>query len=186
MAHKAFADATLADIAREAETQAGSLYYYFPSREKLVEAVLMVGIERLSEMYDSLHLTDADIDPLERLREFSRSFSDEMTRMRGDNYLLAYLRNAHQLPDHVRDALRQKRRRERMRLTEIVRELQAGKVITADHDAALIAQYIFGAISWIGFWYVPGGSITPHDASSMVNDLLFDGLLKSPPQIPQG
>ena len=45
---KGYAAARLADIASEADTQAGSLYYHFESREALVEEVLDIAIDRVT------------------------------------------------------------------------------------------------------------------------------------------
>ncbi|ORB76440.1 hypothetical protein BST46_30110, partial [Mycobacterium timonense] len=46
--NKGYAGTRLSDVAAAANTQAGSLYYHFPSREELVEEVLRVGQERTS------------------------------------------------------------------------------------------------------------------------------------------
>lgn len=55
---------TLADIAQEAKVPLGNVYYYFPSREALVEAVIQAHIQDLQAWFARL---EENPNPRERL-----------------------------------------------------------------------------------------------------------------------
>ena len=69
VAHEAFeahgVDASLDDIARRAGVGIGTLYRHFPTREALIEALIVVDIERLVTLADEVVADDA-ADGLER------------------------------------------------------------------------------------------------------------------------
>ena len=44
LARRGYAGTMLAEVAEEAATQSGSLYYHFDSREELIEEVLQQGV----------------------------------------------------------------------------------------------------------------------------------------------
>lgn len=69
-------DASLEEIARQAEVGIGTLYRNFPTREALLEAVYRREVERLAEAAERLLKSHA---PLEALREWFLLFADYMT-----------------------------------------------------------------------------------------------------------
>ena len=93
LAEDGYAEAKLSDIAREAGTHAGSLYYYFPSRTDLMKEVLLTAVGRMSELSDSLGDDHGQLSPLDRICALVRAAIDQLTSMRTDYYLRAYLRN---------------------------------------------------------------------------------------------
>src|SRR6185503_961716 len=66
-------DMTLAEVAKAAEMPRGNLYYYFKTRDELVEAVIASHGERLRQQ---LEASDELPDPAERLKSFVRSWSE--------------------------------------------------------------------------------------------------------------
>ncbi len=56
---KGYAATRLADIAAAADTQAGSLYYHFDSKEQLLDEVLERGHGRVAETRRGRHERDA-------------------------------------------------------------------------------------------------------------------------------
>ncbi len=69
-------DASLEDIARNAEVGIGTLYRNFPTREALLEAVYRREVERLAEAAERLLKDHA---PLEALRAWFLLFAEYMT-----------------------------------------------------------------------------------------------------------
>jgi TetR/AcrR family transcriptional repressor of nem operon len=55
---------TLADIAQQAEVPLGNVYYYFPAKESLVEAVILLHIQALQSWFAQL---EHNPDPRQRL-----------------------------------------------------------------------------------------------------------------------
>jgi len=72
---------TLAEVAEAADVPLGNVYYYFKTKDELVEAVIDVHADELRAMFASF---DQHEDPRERLRAFIRS------RPQGGEYLARY------------------------------------------------------------------------------------------------
>jgi TetR/AcrR family transcriptional regulator, transcriptional repressor for nem operon len=62
--HRGVAQSTLADIAQQALVPLGNVYYYFPSKEPLVEAVIQAHIQELQSWFAQL---ERNPDPRQRL-----------------------------------------------------------------------------------------------------------------------
>ena len=71
---------TLADIAQKAEVPLGNVYYYFPTKEALVESVIQSYLQELQSWFGKL---EQNSDPRERLRGLltgARNNEDALTR----------------------------------------------------------------------------------------------------------
>ena len=99
--NKGYAGTRLSDVAAAANTQAGSLYYHFPSREELVEEMLRVGQERTSGFVRRrVAALPEDASALDRLREAISAHLDTVVEI-GD-YTAATIRIIGQVPDEIR------------------------------------------------------------------------------------
>jgi AcrR family transcriptional regulator len=176
LAEHGYSEAKLSDIAQEAGTHAGSLYYYFPSREDLVMEVLLTSLGRMSEFSDSLEDENAHLSPLDLVLAFVRLVIDQ-TLAPDDYYLRAYMRNGNQVPDNMRKVLKTRRHRMRRTLARLLREAQAADQIPARIDTAVAAQFIIGATSWVGMWYEPTGPYSVDKITATFVDLVLHGLL---------
>src|SRR5438105_9622567 len=68
LSRKGYAGTRLSDVADQAEVQAPAIYYYFPSREALVEEVMWTGIARMREHVGQvLAALAAGTGPMERI-----------------------------------------------------------------------------------------------------------------------
>lgn len=177
LAENGYAKTKLSDIAREARTHAGSLYYYFPSREDLMKEVLLTAVSRMSELPAPLADDHKGLSPLDRILAFVRAAIDQLTSMRTDFYLRAYLRNYDQVPDSIRTTLKNRRRNLRRTLTRLIGEAQATGQIPAHIDRVVAAQFIVGATNWMGLWYDPSGPTSAQQITGAFLDLMLHGLL---------
>ena len=65
---KGYAGMRLSDVAQVAELQAPAIYYYFPSRDDLIEEVMWVGLADMRKFLNlSLDQAPEDATPLERI-----------------------------------------------------------------------------------------------------------------------
>jgi AcrR family transcriptional regulator len=175
LAEHGYSGAKLSDIAQEAGTHAGSLYYYFPSREDLVKEVLLTSLDRMSEFSDTLE-ADANLSPLDRLLAFIRLVIDQ-TLQPDDYYLRAYMRNGNQVPEDIRKVLKTRRQRMRRTLVRLLKEAQAADKIPANVDANIAALFITGATNWVGMWYQPTGPFSVARLTETFIDLVLHGLV---------
>jgi AcrR family transcriptional regulator len=179
LAEQGYSEAKLSDIAHEAGTHAGSLYYYFTSREDLMMEVLLTSLGRMAEFSASLEHENAHLSPLDRVLAFVRLVI-EQTLAPDDYYLRAYMRNGNQVPDNMRKVLKTRRHRVRRTLARLLREAQAAEQIPAHIDAGVAAQFIVGATNWVGMWYESTGRYSVDKITETFVDLALHGLLGTP------
>src|SRR5580693_4098228 len=68
LSRKGYAGTRLTDVADQAEIQAPAIYYYFPSRDDLIEEVMWTGIALMREHVTKvLTALTPGADPLERI-----------------------------------------------------------------------------------------------------------------------
>ena len=178
LAEYGYSEAKLSDIAQEAGTHAGSLYYYFASREDLVKEVLLTSLDRMSEFSKSLKEENADLSPLDGVVAFARLVI-EQTLAPNDYYFRAYMRNGNQVPDNIRKVLKTRRQHMRRTLSGLLKEAQVSGQISASIDPNVAAQFIMGATNWVGMWYEPTGPHSVDKITELFVDLLLNGLLSA-------
>ena len=176
LADHGYAEVKLSEIAKEAGTRAGSLYYYYPSRDELMKAVLLAAVDRLSEFTNWLADDEVDSSPIEGIARLVRQAVEQLATMRKDDYLRAYLRNYNQVPESIRSILKSRRRELRRKLSQLMREAQADGQIPSHVDPQIATQFITGAINWVGLWFDPAGAISTQQIADSFVDLLMNGL----------
>ena len=177
LAMQGYSEAKLSDIAREAGTHAGSLYYYFPSRDSLMKEVMNIAASRMFVESDALSDDDTSLSPIDHVRSFIRKMIEQRISMKSDYYLRAFLLNYGQVPDHIRKKLRAKPRRTRRILTGLMDKAQAAGEIPEHVDTSAATQFIFGATSWLTMWYEPSGPTSPAKLTESFLDLMLHGLI---------
>ena len=96
-----YAGTRLGEVAEKAGVQAPAIYYYFASREDLVEEVLHAGIVRMREHLESALGALPDGTP--PLRRLSVAIEEHLRHQLDlSTYAVAALRNADQVPEAVR------------------------------------------------------------------------------------
>jgi len=174
LAEHGYSEAKLSDIAQEAGTHAGSLYYYFPSREDLVTEVLLTSLDRMSEFSSAL-MADTGVSPLGRVLAFV-GLVIEQTLAPDDHYFRAYMRNGAQVPQHIRTVLHARRLRTRRTLSQLLKDAQKSGEISTEIDPNIAAQFIMGAANWVGTWFEPGGSYSVKQLTKAYLDLVLNGV----------
>ncbi|MFT4201548.1 TetR/AcrR family transcriptional regulator [Gordonia sp. (in: high G+C Gram-positive bacteria)] len=105
LAEQGYENTTLTAIADEAGLRGASLYYYFDSRDQLVEEALGWGISHIHErVRGALDHLPAAADPRERLFTAIRAFIE--ARLEIGSVSPAHIRNYRNLPEAVRRRLR--------------------------------------------------------------------------------
>jgi AcrR family transcriptional regulator len=183
LAQNGYSEATLSDIANDIGTHAGSLYYYFPSREDLVREVFITSLNRMSEEFFEAIDKSSHQSALDGVMAFLGLVISRRTKGR-DDYMRAYLRNGNQVPESMRDELTAIRARMRRTLANLLKEAQAAGQIPAHLDAELAALFIIGSANWAAVWYEPGGPRTADKVIETFVELLLHGLLGKHDSVP--
>ncbi|MEV7431887.1 TetR/AcrR family transcriptional regulator [Nocardioides sp. NPDC092400] len=150
---KGYAGMRLGDVATEAEIQPPAIYYYFDSREHLVEEVMWVGLAQMRA-----HLTEAleaaaDLDPMERIMVAVEAHLRHELEL--SDYATASIRNAAQIPDSIRE----RADRETVQYGEVWRGLVRAAIdegqVNPDLDPYVAQMLALGALNWAAEWWSP-------------------------------
>lgn len=153
--HKGYAATTLAEIARAADMQAGSLYYHFGSKDELIEEVLDIGMRRVHEAVEK---SQEHLRPDSPYRERIRAAIEAhlITLLKHDDYTSANMRIFGQVPGDVQ----RRHTRQRDAYAELWRRIfakaQKAGALRSDIDLGLVRMLIMGALNWSVEWYRPG------------------------------
>jgi AcrR family transcriptional regulator len=161
-------------VAKEVELQAGSLYYHYRSKEELIEAVLDLGINGVSE---TVRGAIAALPPKASGRRIVETAV--LAHLKGvvdyGVYALSARRVLGQVPSHVR--------RKHVRLRDAYGEfwldlLQQARVsgdLRGDVDMRLSRTFILGALNSAVDWYKPQGKALD-EVGMQFSLLISDGL----------
>ena len=151
---KGYAGMRLSDVAEYAELQAPAIYYYFPSREDLIEEVMWVGIADMREhLTEVLAAAGEDLEPMDLIMLAVEAHLRHELEI--SDYTTASIRNAGQLPEKIR----KRQIAEENKYGEIWRGLvksaaAAGQVRT-ELDLYIAQMLVMGALNWTAEWWSP-------------------------------
>lgn len=152
LSREGFAGAKLADIAAEAKLKVATLYYYYPSREALVEAVMVTGSEHVRQhTLAALAALPASCTPLERLCAAVESHLRFVLEI--SSYTQAVIRNAGQVPGHVRDALSQEINQYGRVWQGLVDAAAEGTPYRTRSQRKSLRLLILGGLNWTVEWW---------------------------------
>jgi len=144
----------LSDIAELADVQAPAIYYYFASRDDLIEEVMYAGIadmtQHLTQVLDALPPTTP---PMERIMAAVEAHLRHELEI--PNFATASIRNSGQVPP----LLRARQLRESASYGQIWRrlidDLAAAGQLRGDLDPRLSQLLIMGTLNWTAEWWDP-------------------------------
>lgn len=177
---KGFAGTRLTDVAEYAELQAPAIYYYFPSREDLIEEVMFCGISdmrvHLQSTLDALPDGTAAMDKIMAAIEAHLRHELELS-----DYTTASIRNSGQVPEH----LRTRQKKEEAAYGRIWQGLFSDAIadgeIRAELEPRMARLLVMGALNWAAEWWDPRrGSV---DAIVANAQILIRSGLSSPPTV---
>lgn len=159
LSRKGFAGTRLSDVAEHAELQAPAIYYYFKSREILIEEVMYVGIthvcEQLTHTLDALPPTTS---PLDRLLTAVDTHLRYILTI--SDYTMAAIRNGGQLPDHLKERHEDGRREYGRVWGALFRDAQDSGALDPTVDPRIARMLTIGAMNWaVEWWNAEQGSI---------------------------
>jgi TetR/AcrR family transcriptional regulator, cholesterol catabolism regulator len=149
-----YAGLRLTDVAAEAKIQAPAIYYYYASRDELVEEVMWVGIADMREhVVGALGELPDDTPPLDRLLAAVEAHLRHALEI--SDYTTASIRNAGQVPLSIRkrQILEEERYGEVWR--KLVNDLAREGRIRPDLDLYIAQMLVLGALNWAVEWWNP-------------------------------
>jgi TetR/AcrR family transcriptional regulator, cholesterol catabolism regulator len=153
LSRKGFAGTRLSDIAEQAHVQAPAIYYYYSSREDLIEEVMFVGA---SAMRTHLRDTLAAMPDASAVRRVEAAVEAHLRHeLEISEYATAIIRNGNQLPPKV-----SKRALEEIAAYNdiwrgLIAELDRAGELRADIEPAAGRMLVLGALNWAAEWWSP-------------------------------
>jgi AcrR family transcriptional regulator len=151
---KGYAGLRLTDVAEQAELQAPAIYYYYASRDELIEEVMWVGIADTREHVAAvLEALPPETSAMDRLLAAVEAHLRHLLDL--SDYGNASIRNAGQVPL----AIRKRQILEEERYGEIWRRLfndlaRSGE-LRDDLDLYIAQMLVLGALNWTLEWWDP-------------------------------
>lgn len=148
---KGFAGTRLSDVAEQAGLQAPAIYYYFGSREELIEEVMYCGIAELRKhVQDALDGLPSDISPVDRIMVAVEAHLRHELEI--SDYATASIRNSGQVPQHLRTRqLKEEAAYGRM-WRRLFDNALIERQIRTDLDPRYAQLLVLGALNWAAEW----------------------------------
>jgi len=143
---------TLRDIAAAAEMQAGSIYYYYGSKEEILDAVLDRG---LSDMHDGVKEI---IDRYQEECDFRCTFEIAVREhlswlMLYSDFSSATLRTYSQLPKEIRNSHRAARKAYAALWDKLLLEAESQGILREGLEVGPLRKFILGGLNWMVEWH---------------------------------
>lgn len=154
LSSKGYAGMRLSEVADVAGLQAPAIYYYFPSREDLIEEVMWAGLADMRQhLAHTLSQMDSEATAMQRIMVAVEAHLRHVLEI--SDYTTASIRNAGQVPDGIR----KRHLQEEKEYGEIWRRLIAEAVddgaIRSDLDPYVAQMLVLGSLSWAVEWWTP-------------------------------
>src|SRR6202046_4042408 len=149
-----YAGLRLTDVAAEAEIQAPAIYYYYASRDELIEEVMWVGIADMHEhVAAALSELPDGASPLERLLVAAHAPLRHALEI--SDYTTASIRNAGQVPLSIRKRQIMEEERYGEVWRRLLNDLAWGGRLRPELDLYIARMLVLGALNWAVEWWDP-------------------------------
>ena len=155
---------SMRDIAAESGILAGSLYYYFASKEEMFAAVHEQAINRLCT--GTLQAINPAADPWSRLQQASEGYLTTMLSSATQSSLIIT-----EFPLRRSGKLRAKLVTDRRRFEAIFSEIVDALPLAPDVDRSYWRLALLGMLAWTHVWYDNKGD-SPNQVAQQLVDLL--------------
>lgn len=147
-----YAGTRLSDIAEIAQLQAPAIYYYFDSRDDVVQEVVQVGLRRvMAHVERSLAAMPADASGMDRILAAVTAHLEVV--LRDSAYAAAAIRNAAQLPSSIREVQLVDQRRYGALWRSLIDDAIASGEIDTRLDPRAARMLVIGALNWAPEWW---------------------------------
>lgn len=176
---KGLAGAKLSEIAQRAGMLAPSIYHHFPSKDHLVEDVMMEGIYRNNRhIMARVEGLGSGIAPIVRLRAAIIAHVDFL--LTGDDYSSAVSRIFDDLPEEMRKRVLAAYSSFDNYWRDLIVAAQDDGSASARLDATVVRKFLIAMLDSCSSWYRPG-KLGPTQIAEQAADLLLYGFVTKRP-----
>ena len=175
LARRGYLGTQLSEIAEEAGTQSGSLYYHFESREVLIEEVLQEGVRlsfaRARAVVDAM---PTNATPLARLEAGIRAHLK--FQLVDSDYAHAVSRSIGQCPEQMWKRVNDKFRAYGRFFDDLICAAMKSGELDPKVDRSALRMLIIGATNWTPEWYRRDGSSSVDEVGDLLIRLIRRGV----------
>jgi AcrR family transcriptional regulator len=149
-----YAGLRLTDVAAEADIQAPAIYYYYASKDDLIEEVMWAGIAEMREHVAAVlsELPDGTA-PLDRLLVAAEAHLRHALEI--SDYTTASIRNAGQVPLSIRKRQIVEEERYGEVWRRLINDLAVEGRLRPELDMYIAQMLVLGALNWAVEWWDP-------------------------------
>lgn len=179
LSERGIATARLGDIAAAAGVQAPAIYYYYASREELIEDVIRLGqIGTETRVTQALDELDADTPALEKICVAVEEHLRALHEL--SDYTTAAVRNVGQMPTEMRERMRADQRRYGRVWKRLFEEARDRGELRPGLDLRTAQLLVIGALNWTPEWWADS-PVTLDTLVTTACELTRRGLAADPP-----
>lgn len=154
LSRKGYAGTRLTDVAEVAGVQAPAIYYYFSSRDDLVEEVMWEGAHRVRRhVEDVLDALPEEADPCDRL--LAAVDAHLRYELHISDYTTASVRNAGQVPEELRVRPSAEESEYSRVWLGLFRAAQTAGLLREGVDINVFRLLLLGSMNWAVEWWNP-------------------------------
>lgn len=174
-AEKGFGGTNLRDLADVLGISRPGLYYHFPNKEKILEALIEEVTVSLAHQLGEI-VNRVDRDPEDALRSAMQIATNWV--LENPTLFQVLVRSESEMPDDLKLKHDSLKREILEQITDIIkRGIATGKFRPVDpHVAALT---VIGMRSWAAWWYNPDGRMNKSEISETISEMAVRSLLRS-------
>ncbi len=182
-AQRGYAATTVREIGEAVGIRSASLYYHFPSKDKIFVAVSRLGVDLVFDaVREAVAALPAHASHRERIGTAIRTHLE--VALESGPCTRVNIRCASQIPQDVAREVEVYRRPYEKYWRALIRAAIADGAIRADADPTLLSLYVFGFMNWTLEWYEPG-RWTLREVADQYTANLFDGVGARARQVPR-
>jgi AcrR family transcriptional regulator len=167
---------TLRQIAGMAEIKAGSIYYYFDSKEAILDEVLDQGLFRI---FEAVKIALAKAGKVSHRRRIGLAIETHLTALlEASDFTSANIRIYGQLPEHLKKRHRPLRRAYAKYWDQLFLNARRAGEIRADIEIVPLRIFVLGALNWTVEWFSDSKKEAVLKLAQRTELLIFDGVTK--------
>lgn len=168
---------TLRQIASVARIEAGSIYYYFDSKEAILDEVLDRG---LRHVFESVKASVIGAGKTSHRRKIALAIEAHlMALLETSDFTSANIRIYGQLPEHLKKTQRPLRRAYAKYWDRLFLDARRAGAIRADIEIVPLRIFVLGALNWTIEWFKLDSKDAVRKLARRTELLIFEGIEKA-------
>jgi len=174
-AQRGFAGTSLKDVADAVGLSRSAIYYYFPSKDALLEELLAGVTVSAARILDNVEKR-SDLAPIEKIGAAAHDLVMWVTERR--LHFIAIDRSENELPPPILARHREAKRRVLGGMIRLIDEAVAAGEARAV-DSRVTAFSIIGMCNWTAWWFVEDGELTAAAIADRIADLAMHSVRRA-------